>query len=350
MSFRVISSTVILTSLLCTGASLHSADSQSPVLTSGAVALLGKTLDAPALEQVRRALSDDDSNVRAVAARLTGVTMQTSLTDALTAAWAKEGDPIAAAEQARALLLIHNAKAAPAIEARLEVAQVAIVYADWILRNKPERYADIIPRLRAAFVGDWLGLNSYTIAVITNRPDLAESVLRASLQATAPRTWRSLLNRLPGDGPRPGQDSVIIEALSSSNAEIRDVTVWSLIGRLGDGETIAPAVLDAAQSFAPAGEGENWERFGREVIARRFKHQETPDSNGVDHGRRAKTPRRQSKPGNVFRVEAGRAARPESGSRRRLFGESNASRPGNGERRDCSLNANDAAAVAGCPP
>ena len=99
-------------------------------LTPGQVALLGNSLDAAALERLRGAIRSPDPMVRAVAARLVAVSKPRALADAIASAWAQEQEPGAAAEQARALLMLRGGSAADSIEARLDWQGIATVYAE----------------------------------------------------------------------------------------------------------------------------------------------------------------------------------------------------------------------------
>jgi TonB family protein len=84
-------------------ASLPVTQAAAPPLTPGAVALLVKHSDADYRPTLRRAVSDADPVVRAVAARVIAVRRQGDMRDALQAASASETSTLAATEQKRAL-------------------------------------------------------------------------------------------------------------------------------------------------------------------------------------------------------------------------------------------------------
>ncbi len=253
----------------------------STALTAASVALLANNFDAAAAETVRRAITSADPSVRAVGARVAGALNAVALAGAIGSALEREQDPDVAAELARALLFLRGAAAGELIESRLDRStKIPIVYAEWLVGVQPARFADVLPTL-AARLGDERGqLNRLVQAGLDNRPDATEPLLRAWLGAATPTAWRTFVDQLSLDSPGPGQDTVLIEALKSTDSGIRESTVWSLVVRLAQGRSVPSAMLDAALAAdgqSAAGASPTWEQFGREVIARRHANRKTPD-------------------------------------------------------------------------
>ena len=74
----------------------------------------------------------------------------------------------------------------------------------------------------------------------------------------------------------PASDRVIRPALESPRAFVREETVWFLVSELNADTKLPVQLLDAAIASENPTASE-WERFGRELIARRRKKVSTPD-------------------------------------------------------------------------
>ena len=148
---------------------------------------------------------------------------------------------------------------------------------------QPARLADALPKLATELGDNRSELNPLVRTVLDRRPDSSEVLLRAWLGASTPTSWRAFLSALPLDSPPPGQVTVVIEALSSMDAGIREATVWNMVVRVAQGRPAPAAVLEAVLSTrglsvaAAEGAAPTWELLGREIIARRHGNKKTPD-------------------------------------------------------------------------
>ena len=325
-------------------------------LTAASVALLANNFDAPAIETVRTAISSADPSVRAVAARLAGVMGTVALTGTIWSALEREQDQVVAAEFARALLYLRGAAGAELVESRLDrSSKIAVVYAEWLARMQPERLATQLPTLSARLGEDRSKLNPLVRRGLERRPESSEQLLRAWLGATTPKVWGSFLQELSMDGKRPGEDKVLIEALSSQDPAIRENTVWALVIRLAQDQGVPPAVLDAAlpaagQAAVADTASPTWEQFGREVIARRHARKRTPDR-AAFLKTEAPTHVRDSRALAGYRADHQLGAeRAQSGARRSLSKASIRGTKLRTSHQHCRRDENDANHVAGAPP
>jgi TonB family protein len=254
-------------------------------LTPGAVALLSNRMDDAGVQTVIRAIGDEDPMVRSVAARIAAVTAHPPFGNPILAAWEKETDRDARAEQVRALLNIRGALAVPAIESRLASAgrPATGVYTEWLVRTQPEGFAEWLPRLAPRLADVDISMNPFVLAISETRPDLRPGILRSYLAVHPSEEWRALLGAASFESPGPDVEAVLLEALASPDADIRETTVWNLVSRLANRSVVSTGVLDAAAAVPPAestavdGAPLTWERFGRELIARRRSRKQTPD-------------------------------------------------------------------------
>jgi len=254
----------------------------------GSVALLAGKSDAASIEALARAIDSVAPLVRAVGARAAGVSAVASLADAIAAAFEREGDATAAVEQARALLFLRGEAASASIERRLaSVPEVATPYGEWLVRIQPERFPDLLQRVPAQAVPS---LRPAVKVALVRRPESAERLLRAWLAAGTATTWTGVLDGI--DLASPGVTPAIAHALGVQNERIREDAVWMLADRLGRGLAVPDSLLAAAAAplsgatLADPGPL-TWERFGRELIARR-SGVKTPDRTALikSEGRR----------------------------------------------------------------
>jgi len=251
--------------------------------TPGSVALLADRSDAGTLEQLRIALSHADPVVRAVAARVAGVSRLIDLAPAIGAALGQERDETAAAEEVRALLFFESNDAWQSVERHLPRAGAPAVRAflEWLLRKQPERFAnkieELLRPLPAAEITDFGPL----MLAAAREPAIREGVLRAWLHVAPAMAWRLLLEQLAAE---IGANDVAVfqEALDSRDSSTRQETVWAIVTRLAVAVPVADAVVEKALSFVPSSEVQasteaTWERFGRELVARRIQRAATPD-------------------------------------------------------------------------
>ena len=198
-------------------------------LTPASVALLVNNWDAQAIDIARRAIASDDPAIRAVQRRLAGSTGSAALADAIATALEREKDPLVAVEQARALLFLRGAAAEELIKARFatssEIAnglcRMAVQGTDprrspMLCPRSPRRSATIASSSIPTCGPPWTG----------GRSRASGCCAPGSAQALQCRGVRSS-DRLLIDPSRPGQDTVLIEALNSKDAGTREATVWN---------------------------------------------------------------------------------------------------------------------------
>jgi TonB family protein len=247
--------------------------------TPGQVALLANKMDADAVYAVRDAITSEDPLIRTVAARIAAATAHAPFANALTEAMSREQDATALAEQIRALLAIRGALATEPVEARVSASRPgAILYAEWLARSQPERFADQLPKLAAAVGNDRRVLSRYVTWLIAHHQEVGEPVLRAWSKASTAAAWSGSLGEIL-EQLRPSYEPILIDALTSQDVEVRTGTVWAIVERLADGGAMPAAVLDTALPTTPqdATAPITWEQFGRELIARVHRATQTPD-------------------------------------------------------------------------
>jgi TonB family protein len=250
-------------------------------VTPGSVALLGNDLAGAGADGVLRAISDEDPAVRTVAARIAAVTSHTSFLPALQAAWARETDAAAAAEQARALLNIQGASAIGMIELKLESLpqRAASVYAGWLAESSAERFVSLLPRLAARFT-DGGSLNSSMTMVLKSRPDLAERMLHAYRSAVPRLSWSSVLKDISLDKASPELVAILIDGIYANEADLRTETVWAMITRLSAGKTVPQSLLEGVAARTTGGTTQvspTWDEFGREILIRELHRKASTD-------------------------------------------------------------------------
>src|SRR5688500_11854628 len=147
-----------LIALLCLVTGGTRLATQAP-LTPGAAAALVFPKDEQDRARLTAAIADPAAPVRAVAARVAAVGQRNDLVPALSAALAQEQDPLAASEQARAVLLLQRGSAtgAAAAAAKRVGGPVAVVWAEWLARNDTARLASVLPALTNGMSDDDAG-------------------------------------------------------------------------------------------------------------------------------------------------------------------------------------------------
>ena len=247
----------------------------TPALTAGQVALLGNKLDAAAGQGLLEAISSGDPLVRTVAARVAGVSAHPPFADPIATAFGREQDPTAAAEQARALLLVRGPAAVETIEARMASlsTDAVSVYAGWVANNQPERLADLLPKLAIRASEDRSELAPWVPVALKKfegRQEDSGRLLRAWLTVGTPVSWQSMLSRLSSEAGGAWRDAVLIEALGSKDPAIGDTTAWSLVEWVARNRPVSSAVIDAASRDIPsdASASPTWAALGRELLAR----------------------------------------------------------------------------------
>jgi len=261
---------------------------------AGKVALLANKLDATAVADVTAALTSKEWIVRAVAARLASVTGQVDLADAIATQFAVERDPYSATEQVRALLNLRGASAAESVGGRLGLAgaRSSMAFLEWMARAQPDRLADWLPKVLPHLLDNINSVTALLQSVIRHPGSSAESLLATWLRASTPEGWRSFLNRQPLDPTRQDHAAVFVAAMKSADAEIREITIWHLVGLTAD-TPIPASLLDESSDAVSASRGA-WEALGWEMWGRGHGRPRTDKSDivlalGGSHAEEART-------------------------------------------------------------
>jgi TonB family protein len=251
-------------------------------LTPGTAALL---IEPQAdLNKLRDGIADSDPIVRAVTARIAGLLNRTELVDGLLQVLAREQDAIAAREQVRALLYLRG-ELLPEIRAaatRLG-AVVRSASAEWLARTHPQAFAATLPvTLRDVSEPEARTVGLIAAMAVRQTPGDQDQIAGALAGAGSSHAWREFLDR--GNPNIDTNVSSLKAGLSSSNAAVREATIWFVVSGLASGRSLPIDDLKSAFSAPDAtlvAEESEWAAFGRELLARRFGKSTPADGTGV---------------------------------------------------------------------
>jgi len=249
------------------------ASSGGKKLSPGAVAMLVTRTDADSKATVRRALSDPDSAVRAIAARVVSNAPYPELLNDLFAALARERDQRTAAEMIRGLLAMGGAGVVQVLEpqVRRNGPPAVLAYAEGLARGLPEQFVEKLPDLHTLVpdTHDWIAI---VRMAAEQHPGIRPRVLDAWMKSCNKGQWISLLDALYAPALSAGhRDQAIVDALGSDRPDVRSETVWFVIDQMAAGSTIPDVISTAALPLSDR-EPSSWEEFGREIVARSRKH------------------------------------------------------------------------------
>ena len=219
-----------------------------------------------------------------MAARVAGVARVGGLLPDLQGALGREPDEYTAAELLRALLFFDDPAARESAEGHLARAKVpaVLVYVEWLARTGPDNLAERMEiALRSLSPPDMRMLSPAISTAILWHPSARERLFRIWLRVASGRSWREVLETVGNESE--ADPIVLAEALRSEDASIRQETVWAMVVRLARGLPVTSSLLDAAlprpegSSSSQAGTPVTWEIFGRELVARRHRKEQTPD-------------------------------------------------------------------------
>ena len=224
---KVLSGLAIVLCTWCVWPVARQAIAQSNV-SVGSVALLAEQKGVADLRALREAIGHSDAAIRAVAARIAGLFDRKELASQLLESLAREQDTLAAREQVRALLYLRGGEILP--EAKAAAARlgepVGLILAEWLGRNQPEQFATTIAELLRDTPGSDTALFGRIAAMaIWQTPSSRERVTTAFAGAPSRRAWRGFLDYLGSDA-----DARVVKAgLTSSNAAVREATIWFVV-------------------------------------------------------------------------------------------------------------------------
>ena len=236
--------------------------------TPGGVVMLAVNADdRRRTTEVAAALVDQDPLVRAAAARVAGAMHRPEIAETVQDAIAIEPDPIAAAEELRALLHLRGVQAVA--QARTAASRLgglpALALLEWFARTQP---ADFVPyavtRLADPATAD--GAARVAALAVRQTASLRESVSSSVAGSGDVAAWLAYLAALGRDADVPE----IKIGLASSSPGIRTATLWQVAGAADGTRLHARSAADAALGMASSvvHDGE-WSAFAVEILQRR---------------------------------------------------------------------------------
>jgi hypothetical protein len=226
------------------------------------------------------ALRDPDAGIRAVAARIVGVSKVTSQQSNLINAFATETDEYAKHQMAVSLVVFGTPETIAAVEGHLGrlTPSGVLTYARWLGRRDPDRFIERIPDL-AALLGARSGeLARVALLAAAAHPEKRDALLRPLMGPQANKGWNIIVSAALSRRGSKEDLALVTDALSAADAATRSQTVWTIVRELDGREPPPTKLLEAAaRDAAPEGDPLSWERFGREVIVRRLTRKTVPD-------------------------------------------------------------------------
>lgn len=235
-------------------------------MSPGAIALLAEhPTDRAAQQRVKEGLADARAETRTVAARVIFDTGMRGLLADVQGALAKEQDPIAAAEEARAWMTLDPAPAtyAACVEAATRLGYpVTPTVIDTFARLNARELLNYLPQL--AGHGDIV--NAIMVVTASDRPARGQT---AQALVKSPALLDPLLVAMHKDGDHPPPD-LLIALLRSADADSRVVGIWYLaLCQAMDGTAMTPEVKAALDPLIDANPTQvTWEAFGLELLSR----------------------------------------------------------------------------------
>lgn len=246
---------------------------------AGHVVLLALATPEEALSPLAAALRDRDPAMRTAAARVLAARTDLNPVPALVETLAVEQHEAPAAEQIRALLMMRGEAVRDVVEPHAQRlgGMAAVTLLEWLASHQPGEFPVRLPALAATVPAQNTSLTS-TVIHAARTADSRDAVLRAWMPHAGAGRWKPVLDAaLLADADLQSAAPMILAGLSSPKAGIRDDTVWFLVNALGAGRKLPDAVATAAVPTGEAPAVPDWERFGRELIARRLLGASLPD-------------------------------------------------------------------------
>ncbi len=244
-------------------------------LSPGAVALLIEHATDPAAQKrLTEAVKDEDTAVRAVAARVAFVTMSKGTAPALITALAKEEHPQTAAEQVRTLMAFYGATGDNVVRKAVERlgGPAAIAMLESLARNRPGDVPVHLPLLLAIIAKpDRHEVAAALATACVQHPAHARDITAAVLATKDDQLWGWMLDSLRFvEGFEPS--AVTLTGLTAPQESQRVLALWHVYDRDHAGTALAEDVLAAVVPQPIAADTPaaslTWEAFVRELYAR----------------------------------------------------------------------------------
>jgi hypothetical protein len=233
-------------------------------LTVGSVARgILKAQEPGVVEAWRAALKDPRPEIRAAAGRAVTIALSRGLGPVVLEALASETDDGVVDELARAAVVLHPESQDAELVSRVRSAREANALARALLRVRGASALVHLPPLRKA------GFTPVPTDVdgVLGEPGAREWLAREALDHGDADLWRAVLRAGGVEGPILPSD-LLLEALRSSNDDVRTHTLSDLVERAARRDAIAPAVRSAWESTVGTGGMDTAEAMLRELLRR----------------------------------------------------------------------------------
>ena len=257
-------------------------------LSPGIVGLLVPYLAEPrAQDRVLEGLCHPSAAVRAISARVIGLTKVTRLSDSVRVALGTESDMFAGREEMRALAILDGASAADPIlqaaermgGAMWQVAAEILVFQEGFraLRAHLSKFHDVLDQ----------GGFQWLIAGAMQRPtEPIDGLANDILAMENRRAWHDFLTVL-GDKRRSVDPGILLRGLTHPSLDINGETAWHLVVMFGDSVPIeTQAWVDALGAKTPES-GTSADQvdlaFGRELLGRVFGQAAAPNESWIEY-------------------------------------------------------------------
>lgn len=259
------------------------ADVRQTARNPGSIVLLAETEAHAADAVLREALVDPNPGVRFIAARVTAAGAHIEMLGSIIGALLREQDQHTGSELIRAALHLGGERDLALIDGQVKRlgGQAAVAKAEWLARVRPVQFLETLPRFAGEETAEVASLAAMVAMAQVQHPELRAALLDAWMRVAPRYGWRDLLDiRYGAPAAIERATDLLKNALASNRPLVREETVWFLVSALSGRRKVPRALLDAAVAADPP-DASDWERFGRELIARRHTKARTPDRSAL---------------------------------------------------------------------
>ena len=199
---------------------------------------------------------------------------------AMTVALAEEQDPVAASEQARAVLFLQRGPATgPAGAAATRIGgPVLLVWAEWLARNDTARLASVLPALTRGTRDDEAGkIGRIAAMAVQQTPAQLEPVTQSVVDAASIDAWSSYLDGVAEGGP--DADRPLSLGIGAIDPGVRAASWWAALSTATVAESLKPVLLAALAAETP--QELPWAQAARQLAARRLNRAAAIDQSAV---------------------------------------------------------------------